>query len=511
MAAAAAIRYPLRDGAVQEPPIAEGALIGLYLCKRFLQPKESMLKLLKLRWVCVWLLWTCAVVLAEEPVLIGSRRELFVDKFLVERLDNATLKLHEPTKATHPKSPLIGGYATVIKDGDLFRAVYRSYDPSYEGARYDGDPSEMTCYTESRDGHEWTQPKLGIVEINGSRENNVILRASPFSTNFSPFLDNRPNVPVDQRFKATAGLSDSAVKHIQTTKPGEAKGAKGGLYTFVSPDCIHWQQLSQEPAITMTEFGFDSQNVSFWSPFENLFVCYFRSWTNGLRSISRATSPDFVTWSTPMAPFANLPGEHLYTSQTHPYFRAPHLCVALPTRFHPDRGESTDILLMTSRGPAPFDRTFREAFIRPGLDRARWGNRSNYAALNVVPTSPEEMSVYHVGSGDRFVLRTDGFASVHAGADVGELLTRPLRFTGKELVVNYSTSAAGSVQVEVQDASGKPIPGFTLADSRNLVGDAIEQLVTWTKGSDVSSLAGQSVRLRFVMHEADLFAIQFRQ
>ena len=212
-----------------------------------------MLKLLKLRWVCVWLLWTCAVVLAEEPVLIGSRRELFVDKFLVERLDNATLKLHEPTKATHPKSPLIGGYATVIKDGDLFRAVYRSYDPSYEGARYDGNPGEMTCYTESRDGHEWTQPKLGIVEINGSRENNVILRASPFSTNFSPFLDNRPNVPVDQRFKATAGLSDSAVKHIQTTKPGEAKGAKGGLYTFVSPDCIHWRQLSQEPAIQVNK------------------------------------------------------------------------------------------------------------------------------------------------------------------------------------------------------------------------------------------------------------------
>ena len=61
----------------------------------------------------------------------------------------------------------------------------------------------MTCYAESRDGHEWTQPKLGIVEINGSRENNVILRASPFSTNFSPFLDDRPDVPADQRFKAT--------------------------------------------------------------------------------------------------------------------------------------------------------------------------------------------------------------------------------------------------------------------------------------------------------------------
>ena len=121
------------------------------------------------------------------------------------------------------------------------------------------------------------------------------------------------------------------------------------------------------------------------------------------------------------------------------------------------------------------------------------------------------MSIYHEGSGDRFVLRTDGFASVHVGADPGELWTRPLRFTGKELVINYSTSAGGSVRVEIQDESGQPILGFALSDSRNLVGDAIEQPVSWTKGGDVSSLAGQPVRLRFVMQEADLFAIQFRE
>jgi hypothetical protein len=121
------------------------------------------------------------------------------------------------------------------------------------------------------------------------------------------------------------------------------------------------------------------------------------------------------------------------------------------------------------------------------------------------------MSIYHDGSGDRFVLRTDGFASVHAGADVGELVTQPLRFAGRELVINYSTSASGSVRVEILDGSGQPIPDFTLADSRNLVGDAIEQPVSWKNGSDVSSLAGQPIRLRFVMQEADLFAMQFRQ
>jgi len=205
----------------------------------------------------------------------------------------------------------------------------------------------------------------------------------------------------------------------------------------------------------------------------------------------------------------NFPGEHIYTSLTHPYFRAPHIYIATPTRFHPERGESTDILFMTARGDLAYDRTFREAFIRPGLDPDRWGNRSNYAALNIVPTGPMEMSIYTTPF-RRFTLRTDGFASVHVGADVGELVTHPLHFTGKELVINYSTSAGGSVRLEVEDESGKPIPDFTLADSRNFVGDTIEQPFSWKKGSDLSSLAGQPVRLRFVMQEADLFAIQFR-
>ena len=111
----------------------------------------------------------------------------------------------------------------------------------------------------------------------------------------------------------------------------------------------------------------------------------------------------------------------------------------------------------------------------------------------------------------RFVLRTDGFASVHAGADAGAMRTRPLRFAGRELAVNYATSAGGSLRVEVQDAEGKAIPGFALADCRALVGDAIEQGVRWAKRRDVGALAGHTVRLRFVMQDADLFALQFRK
>jgi len=450
------------------------------------------------------LLLVPAAASAGEPAVsidIGSRRELFVDRFLIESLSGVELRLHEPQLAPPMAEPADDmEYGTVIKDGDVFRL----YTRAGRGARFDGDTSEVTRYCESRDGIHWTRPALGLHEIEGSRDNNVILHEKSVCHNFSPFLDTRPGVPADQRFKALAG--------VLYRNPG------GGLVAFTSGDGIHWRKLQDAPV--MTKGAFDSQNVAFWSEAEQKYVAYVRTFTagvstatewrlDGLRSVSRATSEDFLHWTDPVPLNPNFPGEHIYTTLTHPYFRAPHIYVALPTRFHPDRGSSTDIMFMTARGDRPFDRTFREAFIRPGLDPARWGNRSNYAALNVVPTGPAEMSIYTTPF-RRFTLRTDGFASARAAADPGELRTRPLVFAGDELSLNYSTSAGGSVRLEIQDAGGAPLPGFALDDCRPLVGDAIDQVVAWKSGRSVASLSGRPVRLRFALQEADVFALQFR-
>jgi hypothetical protein len=425
----------------------------------------------------------------EAVVDIGSRRELFVDHLLIEKLDGVWLKLHEPRLTPAVPGTPSGHYATVLKDGDL----YRRYDRGGM-ADHDGDPRETTRYWESRDGIHWTKPNLGLYELNGSRDNNVIQANTRwFAHNFSPFLDRRPQVEKDKRFKALAGVH---------------KG--GGLCAFVSADGIRWRKLKEEPVITSKDFAFDSQNVSFWSESEGCYVCYFRTWKTPhgrLRTISRTTSTDFLNWSPPVAMAPNLAGEHLYTSGTHPYFRAPHIYIALPTRFLPDRGSSTDIMFMTTRGVNGYDRTFLEAFIRPGLDPNKWGNRSNYAALNVVPTGPNEMSIYVRER--RYVLRTDGFASVHAGHEVGELLTKPIKFSGRKLEINYSTSAATDIRVEIQDPAGSPIPGYALDDCPPVIGDKIQHIMTWKPGSDVSSLSGKPIRLRFELRDADLYSFRF--
>ncbi len=454
---------------------------------------------------------------AVEPVDIGSRLELFVDRLLVDRMEGVEFRMHQPVKTPPSDAPFPSGfYATVIKDGDKFRAWYRGRDPDYGGPTFNGHPGECLHYAESADGVNWDRPNFGRYVVGGTRDNNVILRdLPPFVHNLCPFLDDRPGVPADERYKAVAGcasMPDDKERGIP----------KRSLFAFVSADGIDWEQRNEIiPFRNEWRHAFDSSNLAFWSEAEGLYLCYFRTWTKegNLRSVSRSTSPDFVTWSDPVALDPNLPGEHLYTTNTHPYVRAPHIYIALPTRFVRNRGNaptynrkesnSTDILFMSKRaGSAHYDRLFTEAFIPPGRDPDLWGNRANYAAQNVLLTAPDELSIYHK-SGDRYVLRVDGFISARAGSPEGELVTHPLIFEGRELVLNFSTSAAGRIAVELLTADGDPLPGYSLADAQAEYGDFIDKAMEWKSG-DLSAVAGRPVRLRFVMQECDLYSFRFR-
>ena len=475
----------------------------------------------------------------DKPIDIGSRLELFVDKLLVGALRGTSFKLHTPHLAPAAASP-IGELVrrddaisrswgtTVLLEGKRYRAYYSQPEPErfLLGKRKDGtqEAACMTRYAESRDGCEWTFPELGMCEVNGSDRNNVILKyCPPFNGVLeSPFLDANPDASEAARYKTLAHMRYADMKDWEndrrTWQGGEFLEQQPdsivGQYALQSSDGLHWERMRDTAVITDPIAAFDSQNVSFWSEVEERYVCYYRTWRTlhgkeKLRTISRTTSPDYLHWEPAIDMAPNVPGEQLYTSQTHPYFRAPHIYVALPSRLGPTG--RTDIGFMTTRaGATHFDRLFEEAFIRPGLDPDRWNWKANYVAHGVVPTGPAEMSIYHQSTGGRYVLRTDGFISIHAGADQGEFVTKPLIFSGRELVLNYSTSVMGSVRVEVQ-SEGSAAPGYALGLCLPLVGDSIEQTVAWTHGTDLGRLSGKPVRLRFVMKEADLFSMRFRE
>ena len=460
----------------------------------------------------------------SEIINIGSRLELFTDYFLIDSLHNTELRLHHPIdkgsvlKFDKPWEGPFSGYCTVIDNGEKYQLFYRGLPTAGKDGRID----ENTCYAESVDGINWIKPNLKVYEIEKTLNNNVVLsNAAPVTHNFSPFYDTRKDVNPEQKYKALGGTK------------------KSGLIAYVSEDGIHWKILQKNPVFT--DGIFDSQNVAFWSEEEECYLCYFRTWTkvdySGFRTVSRTTSKDFINWTKPVKmDFGDTPLEHLYTNQTSPYFRAPHMYISVAARFLPKRQvltdeqalalnvnpkyfkDCSDAILMTSRGGNKYDRTFMDGFIRPGIGFQNWVSRSNYPALNIVQTSPMEMSIYvnqdyaqptsHLR---RYALRLDGFISVHSSYNEGEMITKPFYFNGNNLVLNFSTSAAGMIKVEILDIDGKPIAGFEIDNSNEIIGNEIEKVVTWNGKSTLKELSKQPIRLRFIMKDADLYSIRFKE
>ncbi len=491
----------------------------------------------------------CCAATGTEPIDIGSRLELMVDDYLIERMSGgAELRLHRPAEreivftCDKPWEGNHFGLVTFFQDGDIYRMYY--YASNWQTRR----EHAYICYAQSKDGINWTRPELGLIEFEGSKKNNIILSCKgggAVNNEFVPFRDTNPDCKPDEQYKALALL----------TKP------TNGLYAYASGDGIHWRQMRKEPV--MTKGKFDSQNVSFWDSSKGHYVAYVRELRGpndeirptgrelgpdgkGLaRDVMTCTSPDFLNWTEPKwLQYPGAPREQLYLNQIRSYYRAGHIFVGFPGRFIGWReiekglpfttlgvrfGAISDTLFMTSRDGVNFKR-WGEAFVRPGPRKQRWIWPGTFTTYGLAVTKalaagmPDELSLYVYDGGvwsqrgkasrfRRYTLRIDGFVSVEAPLGGGEFVTKPLVFQGTELVMNFATSAAGSVRVEFQDASGKPMEGLALENCPEIFGDKIEQVVTFKggSGSDVSYLAGKPIRLRFVLKDADLYSIRFRK
>jgi hypothetical protein len=170
---------------------------------------------------------------------------------------------------------------------------------------------------------------------------------------------------------------------------------------------------------------------------------------------------------------------------------------------------------MTSRDGLHFCRDM-DAFVPPGPDRRDWNKHNNMMAWGMLSLTPDEITLFYTRHHfaatahlQRAVLRADGFVSRHGTLSGGTLLTHPLVFAGSQLELNVATSAAGSLRVGIEDAAGRPIDGFTVDESREFYGDQTDYLAEWRGSPDVSRLAGHPVRLRFVLRDADLYALRF--
>ena len=462
----------------------------------------------------------------QEPIDVETQRQLFLSEHLIASTDGVSLRMHHPIRREAVMSlnekpwegRRTGGYICIVQDDDRLRMYYPCRQVYKKGEQYTG-------YAESTDGIHWTKPELGIIECNGSKRNNLVLEKGMFGDGLTgiggrPFheggmfvmTDPRPDVPPDQRYKATLEL---------LSKPVD------GIVGLVSPDGLHWELVQTEPVLIAPDDPksktrlFDTHNVLLWDPRISKYVLYLRGSKivgNGYRrSIRRAVSGDFLSWSIPQ--YLEIDGQdvHLYTPAASVYRRAPHTTVMFPNRlvggtWHTGSGKLVDICFMSTRDGVHVDWPIRSAFIRPGLDPSDWGYAEGgmWSVAGVFQTSPEELSLYvsanttkdtrHVR---RYTLRADGFMSLSASEQPGIFVTKPLLHAGASLEINYSTSAAGHVRVTALDPSGK-----ALLASERMLGDEIAGTVRWRGDRGFGSTRGRAIVLRFEMTDADLYSFR---
>lgn len=491
-----------------------------------------------------------------SPIEIGNRRELFVDDALISSQHDVELRLHKPV----PREVVIvhdqpwegsgSGYHSIFQDGDIYRMYYKSWHLEVTQGKVNTSTHPLfCCYAESKDGVHWTKPKLGLHDFKGSKENNIVINSGTLGDlkvdagHPAVFKDENPNAAADAKYKAILRSS-----------------GKNGLLVFKSPDGIHWSPLSKAPILAGVG-AFDSQNLAFWDPNIKKYRAYWRIFTAGItndkvwkpagiRAIRTATSDDLIHWENQFdIKYVDSPDEQLYTNQIKPYHRAPHILIGFPARYI-ERGWNksmeqlpeaehrklrsstaerygtaiTEGLFMSSRDGHTFKR-WHEAFLPAGHGYPdNWKYGDNYIGWHVIETKspiagqPNELSLYATedywtGKSSRlrqYTLRLDGFVSAHAGSKLGTITTKPVTFTGSKLSINYKTSAAGGIRIELQTESGKPIPGHTLNDCPVIFGDNVNNTVEWKSGSDVSKYSNKPIRLHIEIKDADLYSFKFQ-
>jgi hypothetical protein len=470
----------------------------------------------------------------EPPLPIAGKRQLFVDDAVVAGTQRVSRIFHAALKsernpvlaAEKPWEGTMVDVGTVLYDEDekLFKMWYGALEMHYEAppppyGQYKSLLAAMKyrerfhpCYATSRDGLRWERPSLGLVEFQGSKENNLL----PADTRMEYFLgsvykDPRETNPA-RRYKAVGYWKD--------------RGNVGVGVTF-SPDGLRWTSFAGNPVVRDTS---DVHTLLGWDERIGRYVGYFRPRAK-IRVIGYSTSFDFERW-TPieqaLVPDAADPVDlQLYGM---PVMKYEGLYLGFIWTFRTN--EITHIpQLVWSRDGRKWHRTpGREPFVPLGA-AGSFDEANAYVSRPVV--RHDRLWVYYSGTRWRGLadilesrdkardavglatLRLDGFASMQAGPEPGTVTTRLLTFTGRTLTVNFEESVKGYVanpsalRVELLDGQGKPLPGFTAADADPITTSGVRHRAAWRGKSDLGALAGGPIRIRFQIQNGKLFAFQF--
>lgn len=469
-------------------------------------------------------------------VLRPGERQLFLDDFLLADVFGVQRVTHQPVK--YAGNPVLradrptDGVAIESRDAPVWDEREQVWKMWYFRTVDDGSGVGGAGFARSKDGLVWEKPTLGLVTVNGDRNNNLVTVAGePSAFVQHVFLD--PDAPEDRRFKGFIGQRNR--------------------HPIVSSDGLTFRRLPVAPIPSQ-----DESHVN-WDPVARQYLLTVKHDGPFGRAVYLSVSPDFERWSEPSLiyhadwrdqqfgarylqqisaddrywrPTINVPGEYNVDIYNMAVFRYESVYIGLPNYFEssgripPPRGNEDGInspKLAVSRDLHGWSRVGDHGHFIPispmspgAVDTGQIMASSHpirrgeelwfyYSGINVRhrPNMARVIDEYE-GAIHLAKLRIDGFVSLRAGDKPGFIDTRPVVLEGESLWIN--AVAPGTVTAEITGPDGRTIlDGWGQADCVAVSGDRTRAELRW-RGRDLKELAGQRVRIRFHLRNADLYS-----
>ena len=430
------------------------------------------------------------------PLDFGSRKYVFIDDAILETKTNAVITMNHP----YDKQPIVTDFkirksawrpSVFDVDGQIFMPIPEGY----------GSEEGYTFLAVSSDGLHFTMK-------------GRIIPDTSFYGAF--FKDLNPAVPASEKYKVNAFV------------------ANRGMYFYVSGDGINWRR-NETIQLPLRSGG---EGECFWDDQRGRYASYIKRdssfddpectdvdgrvavgfWTNQCLKpwpFHHLRTPYFegypfpsVTCEGPISFDITEAGE-VYRTRAIKYPWAPDVYLAFIWRY-PGNDGPRHIDLGVSRNGQDWSFFGTNWYIPPGSGEEELAIYGLIRRGNEIWQYVDEGGA-HGGDAERtyyrYKQRLDGFVSLDAGDEIATATTLPLKFRGDRLTLN--TKASGWIKVAVADENGKPIRGFGFDDCNPIKGDFIDRTVTWKSGRTLGALRGKTVRLKFQMQNAKLFALQF--
>jgi hypothetical protein len=453
---------------------------------------------------------------------LGAKRELFADDYRIESATDVERVVHPATKrgaplivADRPWETSVYIYGSVLTDIPGAPKYQMWYTCFWDNPVVNQPDVYYLCYATSADGITWAKPNVNQIAFNGSTANNIV-------GEWGGTVAYNPTEPVATRYRMLA---------FKPNPPEEILG----YYAYHSSDGKAWTQSSPDPVLP---YG-DVSNV-IYNPDIDRYIATTKQRTVNIATIPGtndrmawvSTSEDFLSWSASRLAVESdarddaaamgrggIEGQ-IYGMPVYPYEST---YLAFPWMFEVsgNRTAAGDgpiyAQLASSRDLVRWSRPERDPVLPLGRAGA-WDDGMLFTSTTL-HTSADRVSVYYgafrfdhgggVGQTASIGLaswRRDGFVSLYNGGDdPGTVVTRPFTFTGGTLHLNTVVGTGGGVKVEVLPATGTtPIAGFTVNQANTITGDQLDATSSWAQ--PLSTLAGQQVRLKFHIDNADLYS-----